>query len=245
MQIVVCDKDRASLENVTNCLENWIKANHHEDVVMIRLFTSSEDLLNEWDSGMLIDILFTDVRIPDDIEGIQVARIIFRENEHILFVFYSSDMDYAPEGYKVNALRFLRKPVTQENINECMDIAWRQWELRHHQSVAIESGRRLLFLPSDSIICIESYGHNLRLSTTDLKETYEVRANMEKIMKSLPEKLYVRCHRSYIINMMYVRKYEKNTLTLSNGMLIPVGRKYAQAVAASLRQYEPETGTAP
>ncbi len=241
MQIVVCDKDRSSFENIEHCLQNWAKENHHEDAVMIRLFTSGEDLLDEWETGLQIDILFIDVKIPDDIESMQVAKIIFRENEHIPFVFYSDNTDYALEGYKVNALRFLRKPISQENISECMDIAWRQWELRHRQSVAIESGRRILFLPSDSIICVESSGHNLRLSTADMKGTYEIRSSMEKILGSLPEKLYVRCHRAYIVNIMYVRKFEKNTLTLSNGMQIPVGRKYAQAVAASIRLCKPET----
>ena len=237
MQIVMCDDEQIYLDTITQYIETWAMANGHLSSIVIRSFLSSEDLYEEWEKGMPIDMLIIDIQIPGEMSGLQVAKQIFSQNEYIPIVFMTNYAEYACEGYQVNALRYIRKPVTQTTMNDCMNIVWKQWSLQQGQTITVETPVQAIRLPINMIIYLESARHTVHLVTADQIGEYDARITMDAFLKKLPCNMFVQCHRCYIVNLMYVRQFKRTFVTLANGQEIPIGRSYAKNFAYQFRQY--------
>lgn len=229
MQIVFCDSDPGVQERLLSLLDAWVQDSHPGESISVRQFLSSEDLLMEWESGLRIDTLFIGISFRNEMNGLEAASRIVHDNEHLSVIILSDNLAGALEGYKINALRYLLIPFSPDDFRECLDTAWRLWCIRQDlPSVMIESSHQMIRLPADAIIYVESFGHYLRLVTADLKGSYEIRISMERFLRCLPSDLYARCHKSFLVNLSYVREYRRGMITLSTGDEIPVGRKYAR-----------------
>lgn len=186
---------------------------------------------------MQADALFLDIQIPGELSGLAVAKEIHSNNEYIPIVFITSYGEYAEEGYVVNALRYLRKPVSERAIAECMDILWRRWELQHAECVMIELPTQVLRLPMQSILYVEVSGHYCMIKTTDSEQVYKLKLPLDTIRQKLPDRLFVQCHRSFIVNLMYIRHMTNSSLTMADGTQMQIGRLYQPQLMKQFRLY--------
>lgn len=237
MNIVICDDELIYRQSIHEKVDNWAESNDHSAAIMVYEFQSSEDMLEEWEHGLSIDMILIDIQIPNEMSGLETAKRIYSKNEHIPIVFVTNYSEYACEGYKVNALRYIRKPVRQSDIDECLNIVWRRWKMRHSNAITIYSAKQTLNLPVDTVLIIESIGHMVNITTIDEIGTYVIRSKLEPILAQLPVKLFAQCHRSYIVNVMYVRKFQNSEITMNNGVVVPIGRKYARTFVDTFSAY--------
>lgn len=236
MNVVICDDEQIYLQSIKAKVEAWAVPKAVEHSIIIQTFSSSEDLLDAWEHGLTIDMLFLDVQIPNELSGMEIAKQIFEKNEYIPIAFITNYAEYACDGYHVNALRYLVKPVQQQDIDECMNIAWNRWNLSLSESIRIKTSTCTMALPVKDILMIESIGHQLRIHTINDGIT-EIRARLSDYAKLLPAGLFAQCHKSYIVNIMYVRRIEPSSLTLSTREIIPIGRKYTQGFFSLFNSY--------
>lgn len=241
MNVIICDDEQIYRDSIEDKVRVWAKAHQHDAAVMIYSFASSEDLLEEWEHGLHFDILFMDIQIPYEIDGLKTAKIIFEQNENIPIAFITNYAEYACEGYLVNALRYILKPIRQQAIDDCMNIAWNRWFLAQSDSVRIETGKQVELIPVQQILFVESFAHRL-LFTTVSGQHIDARGSISQLVMTLPKGLLGQCHKSYLVNVMYVRKLQTDSLTLSNGSNIPIGRKYASAFYQLFNQYHQGRG---
>lgn len=237
MYVALCDDEELYLDAVEKSVLQWAKAYNRQEMLIIKKFRSSEDLLELWSNGMDIDLLFLDVQIPNEMSGMEVAKAIHRKNEYVPIVFVTNYGEYAYEGYCVNAMRYLRKPISQEDINACMEIAWRRWNNAQEQFVSLVTPSQSVRFPINALVYVETISHILKVHTSDNIELYEIRAPLEQLEAMLPAGCFVRCHKSFIVNLRYVRKYKAGQITVASGAEIPLGRKYMQEFAEKYRQY--------
>lgn len=236
MNVVICDDERTYRESIAEKVTLWAKEHQNDAAVMIYHFSSSEDLLKEWENGLQIDMLFLDIQIPCELDGLKTAKTIFYKNENIPIAFITNYAEYACEGYSVNALRYILKPIRQEAINDCMKIAWNRWELAQSESLRIVIGKQIEYVPLRQLVMIESLAHRLLFTTTS-KRCIEAYGSFHQYASDLPAGLFGQCHKGYIVNVMYVRRIQPNSLLLSNGTTIPIGRKYASSFFQLFNQY--------
>ena len=234
MIVVICDDDKAFLDTLKGQIEDWAEKYQPKGSIMIKQFQSSEDLLEMFQNGMSIDCLMIDVRIQGEISGLEVAERIFHQDESIPIVFVSNYAEYAMEGYHVNAIRYLKKPITQEDVNECMRLSLSRIASRKDQTLSLITPSQSIHVPIRSVIYAEAVSHALKIITNG---KYEIRASLELLESRLPDSGFVRCHRSYLINLQYMRKYRSGKVTLVTGDEIPVGRKYLPQFTEKFRQY--------
>ena len=175
MNLALCDDEQVFLNSLSKKIMDWARRAGHTRGIIIHTFSSSEELLEAWQHGMIIDALFLDIQIPGEMSGLTVAKEIHQINEHIPIVFITSYSEYAMEGYKFNALRFLHKPVSDQAVFECMDILWHRWLLRHTDCIMIHLPTQLLHLPMDLILYVESSGHYCLLHTADTQRLYKIK----------------------------------------------------------------------
>ncbi len=237
MQVFICDDEEAYLRAFEQCVNNWAERRGHQAAIVLRRFRSSEDMVDAFEHGMHVDALFMDIQIPGEMNGIQAAQRVFLKNEHIPIIFLTNYPEYACDGYKVNALRYLRKPVNQADIDECMDLIWRRWLWLRENTVVFESSSQTLSLPSDTIIYIETINHHLNIVTVDEIGTYSIRCTFKAIESRLAESLLIKCHRSYYVNIRYVRSIKNGMIMLSTAQQIPIGRKYSRQFIELFKRY--------
>ena len=237
MHVFICDDEEICLRALENCITRWAEEHSRRPSVTVRQFRSSEDMLDVMEHGPYPDMLFMDIQIPGEMNGIQAAQQVFSKNEHIPIVFLTNYIEFACDGYKVNALRYLLKPVTQADIDECMDIAWRRWLLLRETAIVLESHSNVLSLPAETILYIEAVRHDLKFFTVDQAGEHTIRYTFKQLKKQLTSGLLVQCHRSFIVNVRYVRGFQNGTITLSTGKQIPIGRNFSQQFVDAFKRY--------
>ena len=159
-------------------------------------------------------------------------------NDQVVIVFVSNYDEYAIDGYKVNALRFLTKPISDNQVFECLDIAYRQWQITSSNSVILlETKQQMHRISNKSIVYIESRAHYLDIHTLNIENgTITIRMKIGEILKDLPSDMFVQCHQSYIINLLYVQRLTRTRVTLINNQEAPMSLKYRDAVYKKFKQ---------
>lgn len=236
MKIVICEDEQMYQKEIVEAIGRWKAASDHADIEL-SLFSSSEDLLDHLEHGAEVDLLFVDIQIPGEMNGVELARKIREAHLDMTIVFCTNYSEYVFEGYTVNALRYLKKPVAQEDINYCCSYVYNRLAIRNDHALTLFSAGKRYVLRHIEIRCIEARLRSLLFYTTLSDEPLRINAKLTDIQSSLPENLFILCHRSYIVNIAHVRMLTRTDCTLSNDMSIPISRTYSAEVEEIFDRY--------
>ena len=237
MRIAICDDERLCVQSLRQAIERWSKA-RGLSAIEIFCFTSSEDLLEDWRRRPRYDVFFLDIDIPKEMNGMELARNIRGDDEQAILIFVTNFAHYAGEGYRVNALRFLGKPFDEQMVFESMDVAYGQWKARQEQArVPIRLGEQIVVLYARSIRYVEVRGHNLEIHRLEPDAPVVVRMSLEELLGQLPKALFVRCHRSFAVNLHFVRRIGRSEIELSGGAKVPVGERFSAQTNDALTRF--------
>ena len=180
---------------------------------------------------MKIDLIFLDIQMPE-LSGLEFARIIGPETK---IVFTTAFNQYAIEGYKVNALDYLLKPISFEKFLEAANKALSWFELR--SKVASMKSDRFVFIKSeyklqkasfDDILYIEGVKDYVKFYLTDGNNVMSL-MNMKKVEEYLPYPEFLRIHRSYIVHMPKVSQIDRFRIVIGEQFL-PISETYKDSV---------------
>lgn len=175
-----------------------------------------------------IDVIFLDIQMPD-LKGTDFAKMIPSTTQLIFTTAYS---EYAMEGFELNALDYLLKPITFERfltaINKIRSV---HGSIDSEQTITIKSGYDLHKLKYGDILYIESDSEYVVFYTADKKiMSHQSLKSLEDI---LPAKLFMRVHRSYMVNKNKVAALKGKDLLIAEAK-IPVSASYYEAVKQQL-----------
>lgn len=173
-----------------------------------------------------IDVIFLDIQMPD-LKGTDFAKMIDSNTKIIFTTAYS---EYALEGFDLNALDYLLKPITFERFLQAVDkVAVESSNLE--DTITIKSGYDLHKLKYDAINYIKSDNEYMVFYTNDKKiMSHQTMKSLEKV---LPTSTFMRVHRSYIVNRNKVTALKGRDLLISD-IIIPVSDSYFDAVKIEL-----------
>lgn len=237
LSVAICDDESYYRDAIINAVHKWKNVNGLNEEVCCKCFSSSEDLLEQWEKGIGIDILFLDIRIPGEMDGMKLAQRIRTTDMSVSIVFVTNYVSYVFEGYAVNALRFLMKPIQQEDVFKCLDIARRQKTIKNNENIFIDTKREKLVFQASEVIYIEAKSHYLKFYLTYTDECPEIRAKLDDFFPNLPQNLFVKSHKSYAVNLMHIRKFTKKDIIMSNGDELPVSQSQSNALSDAFREY--------
>lgn len=212
---------------------HWADNNSHN--FDIDIFNTIESMTSININKHHYDVIFMDIQLQSDIPstttGIDIAKKLRLSGFNNDIIFITSYHEYVFEGYNVNAFNFLLKPIKKETLYPVLNSLIekhidKQYVLKTKQ--AIES------IPYANIITITSNLHEINIMTAD--ETYTERNSLNSIASELP-KLFVRCHKTCIVNLSHITKIEKNIISLSNHKLQTIGRKYLNTLKNNYLNY--------
>ena len=214
-EIAICDDEEKQRVYIKSLVERWLRQTFHH--VKIQEYASSEQFLFE-QAYDRTQILFLDIEM-EKMDGIALAREIRKHNRQMQIIFVTGDMEYIQEGYDVEALHYLLKPVSQEKIDSVLERAVER--LKTADAVfLVECGGEVLRLPLKEIRFIES---NRNYNIIHADNDYEMRGTLSELEEKLDE-AFVRVGRSYLVNLHYVRRIGKTELILNTGENLPVPR---------------------
>lgn len=181
-----------------------------------------------------IDLIFMDIHMPR-LTGMQLARLV---PDSVRIVFTTAYADHAVEGFRVNALDYLLKPVSYDEFLQAANRALADAEMRQaandsaapqlparNDFLVVKSEYRLLRLPVKDIVYIEGLKDYVKINlATDPKPVLTL-MSMKALEEALPASRFVRVHRSFIVNMDCMRVIERNSIILA-GRCIPVSESY-------------------
>lgn len=190
-------------------------------------YATGEELLA---SGKRFDIVFLDIRL-DGINGIETARKLREKQDDMVLIFITGLREYVFDALDLYAFQYLLKPVDEKKFAEVLGRAEREaGRKREKQRIFLKT--RNLTLDQADILYIESRGKKVEIHTVRKTEDIQIYAAMEELEGQLGEGFY-RCHRSYIVNMVYIAEYNSDSILLTNGNKVYLAKKkYGEFVKA-------------
>ena len=219
--ISIADDDAAVREHIAFLVKSW--ADTRGLPVHVAAYESAEALLME--NAQNADILLLDVEMGK-INGMELAKLLRSRGSTAQFLFISGYPDYMPEGYDVEAVNYLLKPVDRTKLFEALDRAIKRLGRRDAMIVFQTDGGDIR-LPEDEIISIEAFGHSCELGTE--KESVRISESISQLEQRLGGS-FVRCHRSYLVNLKWIAQLTHTEVVLDTGRRLPLSRRLADEV---------------
>lgn len=233
LQIAICDDEQFYREKIKYLLEKYLRK--QELTYTIHIFLSGEEFLEQCENNIRFDIVFLDISM-EKVNGIEAAARIRSFHIDTYVVFVTAFMDYALEGYKVNAVRYLMKDTLDQSIEECMTAVLHRMKVAQVTFSFLEGEKRLY---TDNILYVESKGHK---SVFYYMEpgivTYQIYKKLDEVEKMLDGFWFLRIHKSYLVNMKHIRKISNYAVYLDDGEVLPVPRFRFQTVKETFVAYK-------
>lgn len=163
-----------------------------------------------------IDLLFLDIQMPG-MNGIELSKRITQQQK---VIFTTAFPNYAVDGFKVDALDYLLKPFDLEEFTKAVHKAedWFRKNLTSQQinSFFIKTDYRLERIQFDDILFAESDRDYIKLYLSSHHEPISSLMNLKDLEEHLPATMFMRIHRSFIINLNKINRIERNQVIIGN-----------------------------
>lgn len=177
-----------------------------------------------------INLMFVDISMPD-LSGMDFVKSL---SDKPLIIFTTAYSEYAVEGFRVDAIDYLLKPIGYNDFLKATNKAKSYIDLKDNLTEPVKTGSDHLFVKSDyklirvelsEIKYIESMHEYVRIHRINDKPLMTL-LSMKTIEEQLPSERFIRVHRSFIVNKERIKVIDRNRIVFDNNTYIPVGDQY-------------------
>ena len=222
LNFIVCDDNINILDKISRMLET-IFISHSLDASIVLQESSGKPVIDFIKSNH-VDVLLLDINLKGKISGLHIAEELRKINKDAYIIFTTAHLEYAMLAYKFKTFDYLPKPITFERLEETIlrlfvDLA------DSVQKNYIKIGNSQNIVCENDIKYIKRDGMKLVFHTKN--KIFETYSSFAKIEADLP-KNFVRCHKSFIVNVNNISNIEPSTNTISfdNDEYCLIGPKY-------------------
>lgn len=227
LKIAVCEDRKADRENLAK-----IFSQIDSPVAVPEFFETGEALIQKF-SAHAYDLLLMDI-FMGGMTGIETITEIRKTDPDIPVAFVTTSTEFTLESYQLNALGYILKPYKLEEIQRMMDIAMRM--KLNVPSLYVQKDREMLRLPLKSIQYLEQRLHQVRIVHSD-GSSILIYGKIADLMKQLDKSQFISSHKSYCVNLEYVRGIDSamKCFIMKDGSNVPIRR---ESYAGAKRLYE-------
>ena len=231
MRICLVDDDSTQLDYLKVIIEKW--ANKNNINTDINFYHSAEEMLFENNESYPFDMIVLDIQMGK-MNGIELAKRIRRTDKNVIIAFISGMADYVFEGYEVQAIRYILKPIKNEKVYELLDYAnTHKFKEKKYFIISVSGEKKKINY--DDIIFFESMGHYIVLHLEN--EEYDYKYNISDLCFDLAETEFIKTHRSYVVNIKYIEKITRNECQLIGNIKVPLSRNSYKSVNEKFINY--------
>jgi DNA-binding LytR/AlgR family response regulator len=166
-------------------------------------------------------LIFLDIYM-DDINGIEIAKEIRLHDSDIIIIFMTTSKDHALDAFEVDAMQYLVKPVDYKKLHNIFN-KFQKLFTDNMRFIEVPSNGLSVKIFLKDIYYIEVYNKTSLIHTN--LQTIKTYTPLSKLWELLGKDPFLRCHRSYIVNMFYIDDILENDFLLKNGDKIPIRRE--------------------
>jgi len=230
LNIAICEDEIEQQQIIVEMLNN-LEIN---EKFLVHKFSSGEELIEAYAKSKRFSIILLDMKMKG-IDGIKTARRIREYDLNCIIIIITSIVEYAIEGYHVNAFDFILKPVKKEQLNTILKRAINQIRNKNEKLYVIENRDRKIVIKLSEIIYIESRGRKINvICETD---TFLKNNNISSEEKELCNKDFIRISRYYLVNLRYIKEIRSDAIILNNQWLLNLSPKLHKRVYDRFTDY--------
>lgn len=201
------------------------------DSFEVRWFPTGREFLVNYQP--IYDMVLMDISLPD-LNGMQVAKSLRKMDQNVVLIFVTSMARYAADGYAVDALDFMVKPVNYTAFSIKVKRGLQRSALSQDQELLISTSDGVLRTSAARLQYVEVTNHSLVYHTTDgVISSY---GNLKDVESKLNSPQFIRCNRCYLVNLTFVRGVKGSTLLVGQDEL-QISRPKRNAVLEALNNY--------
>ena len=204
--------------------------------ISVTMFSDGEDIVTDYSADF--DIILMDI-VMTFLDGMSAAERIREKDSEVIIIFITNMPQYAIQGYPVDALVYVLKPLSYFAFSQRIVSAIGRIRKKGSRFVVIplKGGRRKVDI---SLLCyVEVRDHDLIYHTAD--GDFETKGTMKDAEDALKDENFFRCNRCYLVNLDYVENFQGSDVTV-NGNVIQVSRSRKKAFLDALNDYMNEVG---
>lgn len=233
--IFLCDDNQQMMNKYCDLINKFAYKNRI--ALSLSTFASGEALIFHLsDYPNQADIIYLDI-LMGSFNGIKTAKELRKLGCKAEIIFLTSSDDYVFEAFDASPVQYLIKESTSdERFEEILLRAISMTEGKKTEMFVCELGKVRKVIPIKDISCFEIYKRLVRVHYK-IGESFAYYGTMEQLEKQMLEKDFVRVHRSYMVNLQYIRKFQRPNLILKTGEVIPIGVTYTKLVDQAFSEY--------
>lgn len=234
LSIAVCDDEILVCSQIAKQIESALGELHMP--CHICQFNSGRELLQ---ASSQFDLVFLDIMMQG-LDGMQTAEL-FREQQFCgLLVFISSSREYVFDTYEAEPFWYLVKPIEEKRLKRALQQAVQKIKRQPSEFLMVDSGRQKVKLFLSGIYYFEirgrvAYAHQLE----GICQFY---GQIGALERQLQGKGFFRCHKSYLVNLAYVKSYTRQELVLDHGETIAIAKRRYDGFCRELLEYMKKNG---
>jgi DNA-binding LytR/AlgR family response regulator len=179
-----------------------------------------------------VDLLFVDIQMPD-LNGFD---LVSKLQTRPLLIFTTAYSQYALDGFRLDAIDYLLKPIDREDFCKAVAkaVSWLDVKKQDTEQPSLKSNKEFLFIKSEyRIVRIDLKDITYLEGTSEYVKIHLVTGRpimtlmrMKTFEQQLPERMFMRVHKSYIVNLTKVKTVERNIIIYDDGAVVPIGPQY-------------------
>lgn len=239
LNIAICDDEISEIKKiedylVTFSVQSGVEFNIDKYSDGNKLLSSYNDNLSKYDA------VFLDVEMPK-ISGMKLAEKIRQiPDRNVLIIFITSYPEYMQDSFDVQAYQYLTKPLEYTLFEDKMKrLIIYLSELQTNITV-VSLKREEIVLHLDDIICFEtvkSFTTKSNLLVTTINEELAIKGKIAEMELKLKEQYFINVHRSVLVNMKYIKRFNSNMVELTNGKIVEASRRKLSEIKEAFSKY--------
>jgi len=230
MKITICEDNPIQSELMQKLVGEWSFKN--KIPLDVDTYHSAESFLFSMSEKDPADILLLDIEM-DEMTGVELAKKLRKDNNDVIIIFLTAIKEYVFEGYEVDALNYILKPVNKGSLFNSLDKAVKKIDSEKDNYLVLNKTK----VSQKDIVYLEALSHYIHVYTVD--GMHKVKCSLSQILGELDSETFVQCHRSYIVGLRHVSSILKDEMLLEDGCRVPVSRtKYKVVNGAFINFYK-------
>ena len=236
MRIAVCDDDALELQRTRDCIEACFPTKKDAGSAVVSTFGSGNELLEDIRAGGRYELLILDVVMPS-LNGIDLAAKIRELNDNCRIIFLTSSADFAVDSYKVKAYYYLLKSEMKNELPNLLKKVSDEIAGEITSSILIKEKFRWTRIPLNRIKYVESMNHTVyfHLLHNETISSYTAINTYYDALEADPR--FIKCHKSFVVNMSYVTSITGKEFILEGGVVVPISRNLLGQVKSTYFDY--------
>jgi DNA-binding LytR/AlgR family response regulator len=236
MKIAICDDDKQELLQLRQFVDEFLSCAFVKGKIEVHSFESSLELIKQLESGKYFDVFLLDVIMPG-ITGMELANHIRNTDQASKIIFLTSSPEFAVESYSVDAFNYLLKPVQKDKLFSVLEKAINNIYSVTKKYIIVKTQIGMFKIFMHELIYVEVMGRTIFFHQTNGVVTEGISTISKIEVDLLTDKRFIKPHRSYIVNLDYIKNLSMDGFKTTNNQLIPISRNVFKEVKQTYINY--------